>query len=104
MTTTTLQLTLANEFISSNKYKQLSTNSIEVHSNLWNILFNPLLQMTPQEREHVFIEWDKNYVKAFTYAITCDDTKYYATNYTNTTKCLDIEYRICFNFIMFLYH
>jgi hypothetical protein len=102
--TTSLQLSLANEFISSNKYKTLSTSSIEVHSNLWNILFSPLLEMTPQERERIFIEWDNTYVKAFTYAIKCDDTKYYATNYKNTTKNLDIEYRICLNFVMFLYH
>jgi len=103
--TTSLQLSLANEFISSDKYKRLNTNSIEVHSNLWNILFSPLLQMTPHERECVLTEWDNAYARAFTYAITCDDTKYYAAiYYKNTTTSLDIEYRICFNFIMFLYH
>lgn len=103
-----MNLSLADTYISSEKYKSLNTNANEVYENLWSILFHPLLMKTVEERESVFVEWDKSYARAFRYAIMDDETKYYCTNYSKminwNCQYIEIEKRVCFNFILFLYH
>jgi hypothetical protein len=94
----TLNISLANTFISSTKCQTLNTNSNEVHDELWSILFGPLLEMTPQKREKEFVEWDNQYVKAFKYAVAQDDVKY------GLLEDIEKQKRFGFHFMMFLYH
>jgi len=94
----TLNISLANNFISSTKCQTLNTNSNEVHDVLWSILFGPLLSMTPRQREKEFVEWDKQYVRAFKYAISQDDVKY------GLLEDIEKQKRVGFYFMMFLYH
>ena len=94
----TLNISQANNFISSTKCQTLNTNSNEVYSELWPILFGPLLEMTPQQREKEFVEWDKQYVRAFKYAISQDDVKY------GLLDDIEKQKRVGFHFMMFLYH
>jgi len=94
----TLNISLANKFISSTKCQTLDTNSYEVHSELWHILFGPLLSMTPQQREKEFVEWDSQYVRAFNYALSEEDVRYGLLDDIQKQK------RFGFHFMMFLYH
>ena len=94
----TLNISQANNFISSTKCQTLNTNSNEVYSELWPILFGPLLEMTPQQREKEFVEWDSQYVRAFKYAISQDDVKY------GLLDDIEKQKRVGFHFMMFLYH
>lgn len=94
----TLNISLANTFISSKKCQTLNTNSNEVHYELWSILFGPLLSMTPQQREKEFVEWNSQYVRAFQYAISQDDVKY------GLLEDIEKQKRVGFHFMMFLYH
>ena len=93
-----MNITKANEFISSIKCQSLNTNSNEVHSELWFILFGPLLEMTPYQREKEFVEWDSQYVRAFNYAVAQDDVKY------GLLEDIEKQKRFGFYFMMFLYH
>jgi len=94
----TLNISLANNFISSTQCQTLNTNSNEVHSELWSILFGPLLSMTLQQREKEFVEWDSQYVRAFNYAVAQDDVKY------GLLEDIEKQKRFGFYFMMFLYH
>jgi len=94
----TLNISLANNFISSTQCQTLNTNSNEVHSELWSILFGPILSMTLQQREKEFVEWDSQYVRAFNYAVAQDDVKY------GLLEDIEKQKRFGFYFMMFLYH
>lgn len=94
----TLNISQANLFISSTKCRTLNTNSHEVHSELWSILFGPLLEMTPQQREKEFVEWDSQYIRAFKYALAEEDVK------NGLLEDINKQYRFVFNFMMYLYH
>jgi len=94
----TLNISLANTFISSTKCQILNTNTHEVHAELWPILFGPLLSMTQQQREKEFVEWDTQYVRAFNYAVAQDDVKY------GLLEDIEKQKRVGFHFMMFLYH
>jgi len=92
------------EYISSEKYRCLSTSSHEVHSNLWSIFFGPLLLMNSEERAVALSTLNNHDItKSFIFSISQNDTigvSPFSQDDINKQK----QFRVCFYFLFYLYH
>jgi len=96
-----LNLSSAYEIIRSEKYQRLQISGEDVYNDLWDIFFGPLISMDPSEQQqHLSTIPDRGYImRSFTYAINDAETKN-----VNSNSSKYVKLRVCFYFIMYLYH
>ncbi len=95
-----LNLSSAYEIIRSKKYQCLNISGEDVYNDLWDIFFDPLISMSASEQQQYLSKIpDRNIMSSFIFAINDAETKN-----VNSPSSKYVKLRVCFYFIICMYH